>query len=424
MMRIIDDSVAKVDPEVAEALTDELSRQQSKLVMIASENFTPRAVLEAQGSILVNKLAEGYPGKRYCAGCENVDRIEQLAIDRAKTLFQAEHANVQPHSGAQANAAAYMALLQPGDTILGLSLDHGGHLTHGMRANFSGRFYTVVSYQVRAADSVIDMEQVARLADQHRPRLIVAGWSAYPRTIDFAAFRRVADQVGAYLLIDMAHISGLVAAGLHPNPVPYADVVTSTTHKTLAGPRGGMILCRGELADRIDRAVFPGQQAAPLAHTIAAKAVTFKIAMGEDFRDCQRRALEGADIVATRLGAPDVAATGVEVLTQGTDVHLVVLDLRKSVLSGRDAETRLYDVGITVNRNQVPFDSRPAMTSSGLRIGTSALATSGFQPEDFAEIADIIAAALRPDITESETNVLRSRVDNVAAKHPVYSSLS
>ncbi|MFC4908108.1 serine hydroxymethyltransferase [Actinomadura gamaensis] len=423
-MSLLDDSIREVDPEVADALADEIARQQNKLVMIASENFTPAAVLAAQGSVLVNKLAEGYPGVRYCAGCENVDVIEKLAIDRAKALFQAEHVNVQPHSGAQANAAAYMALLDPGDTILGLDLAHGGHLTHGMKANFSGRFYDIVSYEVRADDSVIDVEQVARLAREHRPKLIVAGWSAYPRMIDFAAFRRIADEVGAYLLVDMAHFAGLVAAGVHPNPVPYADVVTSTTHKTLAGPRGGMILCRGELARRIDSAVFPGQQAAPLAHVIAAKAVAFKIAMTEEFRDWQRRTLEGARIIAERMCEPDAAAAGVEVLTKGTDVHLVVLDLRNSPLTGREAEHRLYDIGITVNRNSVPFDPRPPMVSSGLRIGCSALATRGFQREEFAKVADIIADALQPELDAATAAKLRSRVETLIAKYPVYSTLS
>ncbi|MYW05638.1 serine hydroxymethyltransferase [Streptomyces sp. SID3343] len=422
-MDILDRSLEEVDPEVADALADELHRQQSRLVMIASENFVPRAVLEAQGSVLVNKLAEGYPGKRYCAGCENVDIIERLAIERAKALFEAEHANVQPHSGAQANAAAYMALLDPGDTILGLDLAHGGHLTHGMQRNFSGHFYTTVSYQVRPEDCVIDVEELARLAEKHRPKLIVAGWSAYPRQIDFEVFRRIADEVGAYLLIDMAHFAGLVAAGLHPNPVPWADVVTSTTHKTLTGPRGGLILCRGELADRIDTAVFPGQQAAPLAHTIAAKAVAFKVAAGADFRDWQRRTVDGARVIADRLGAPDVSAAGVSVLTGGTDVHLVMLDLRNSPLDGRQAEQRLYEIGITVNRNVVPFDRRPALVGSGLRIGASALATRGFANEGFREVADIIAAALQPELDEAAARILRGRVDAVATKHPVYSSL-
>ncbi|WP_329520924.1 serine hydroxymethyltransferase [Spirillospora sp. NBC_01491] len=423
-MTLVDRSLAETDPEIAKVLADELSRQRDTLVMIASENVAPRAVLDAQGSVLVNKLAEGYPGKRYCAGCEHVDVMESLAIDRAKSLFQAEHANVQPHSGAQANAAAYMALLDPGDTILGLDLAHGGHLTHGMAANFSGRFYDTVSYQVRESDSIIDVGEMARLAREHRPRLIVAGWSAYPRRIDFAAFRRVADEVGAFLLIDMSHFAGLVAAGVHPNPVPHADVVTSTTHKTLGGPRGGMILCRREHARRIDAAVFPGQQAAPLAHVIAAKAVAFKIAQSGEFRELQRRTVQGAAIIAERMRRADAAEAGVAVLTGGTDVHLVVLDLRDSALDGREAEDRLYDIGITVNRNMVPFDPRPALVTSGLRIGSSALAARGFQSEDFEEVADIIARTLRPDLDGTDAEILRSRVNTVAAKHPVYSSLA
>jgi glycine hydroxymethyltransferase len=337
-----------------------------------------------------------------------------------KALFGADHANVQPHSGAQANAAVYDALLDPGDTILALDLAHGGHLTHGMRLNFSARFYDCVAYHVRAEDSIVDMEEVERLAREHRPRLIIAGWSAYPRQLDFAEFRRIADEVGAYLMIDMAHFAGLVAGGVHPNPVPYADVVTSTTHKTLGGPRGGMVLCRQELAAKVDTAVFPGQQAAPLAHTIAAKAVAFKIAGSAEFRDCQRRTVEGARIIADRLSRPDVAAAGIKVLTGGTDVHLLLLDLRESSLTGRQAEDRLGEIGISVNRNTIPFDTRPPLVTSGLRIGTSALATRGFTAYDFASIADVVAAALRPGFDAVD---LREQVARMADKYPIYHAL-
>ncbi|RSS40843.1 serine hydroxymethyltransferase, partial [Streptomyces sp. WAC05858] len=327
----------ELDPEVAAAVGAELHRQRSTLEMIASENFAPAAVMEAQGSVLTNKYAEGYPGRRYYGGCEHVDVIERLAIARVKELFGAEAANVQPHSGAQANAAAMFALLRPGDTILGLDLAHGGHLTHGMRVNYSGRLYKVVPYHVRESDLRIDMDEVERLALAHRPKMIVAGWSAYPRRLDFAAFRRIADEVGAYLMVDMAHFAGLVAAGLHPSPVPYADVVTTTTHKTLGGPRGGVILSRADLAKKINSAVFPGQQGGPLEHVIAAKAVAFKVAAGEEFAERQRRTLDGARILAGRLLADDVAEAGITVLTGGTEVHLVLVDLRASALDGQQA---------------------------------------------------------------------------------------
>ncbi|MEU0582911.1 serine hydroxymethyltransferase [Streptomyces sp. NPDC006132] len=412
--------LGELDPEIAAALHAELDRQQSTLEMIASENFAPAAVMEAQGSVLTNKYAEGYPGRRYYGGCEHVDVVEQIAIDRVKELFGAEHANVQPHSGAQANAAVMFALLKPGDTILGLDLAHGGHLTHGMRLNYSGKLYDVVPYHVRESDLRVDMDEVERLALAHRPKMIVAGWSAYPRRLDFAAFRRIADQVGAYLLVDMAHFAGLVAAGLHPNPVPYADVVTTTTHKTLGGPRGGVVLSRADLAKKIDSAVFPGQQGGPLEHVIAAKAVAFKVAAGEEFRERQQRTLHGARILAGRLLADDVAEAGITVLTGGTEVHLVLVDLRGSALDGRQAEDRLHRVGITVNRNAVPFDPRPPMVSSGLRIGTPALATRGFGETEFREVADIIAEALKGDLAEDE---LRARVGKLAAAFPLYAHL-
>ncbi|XVQ90206.1 serine hydroxymethyltransferase [Microbispora siamensis] len=413
----MDAPLAEADPEVAAAIGEETRRQRSTLEMIASENFAPVSVMQAQGSVLTNKYAEGYPGRRYYGGCEHVDVIERLAIDRVKALFGAEAANVQPHSGAQANAAAMSALLEPGDTILGLDLAHGGHLTHGMRINFSGRLYNVVAYHVRESDSLVDMGEVERLAREHRPKLIIAGWSAYPRHLDFAAFRRIADEVGAYLMVDMAHFAGLVAAGLHPSPVPHAHVVTTTTHKTLGGPRGGVILSTEDLAKKINSSVFPGQQGGPLEHVIAAKAVAFKIAAGEWFRDRQRRTLEGARILADRLLAPDAAEAGVRVLSGGTDVHLVLVDLRESELDGRQAEDRLHEAGITVNRNAVPFDPRPPMVTSGLRIGTPALATRGFARPEFAEVSDVIAQVLRPD---ADLTALRARVEALAAKHPLY----
>ncbi|MEX0427366.1 serine hydroxymethyltransferase [Nocardioides sp. DS6] len=425
MSDVLTRSLAETDPQIRAMIDAELSRQQQTLEMIASENFAPTAVMEAQGSVLTNKYAEGYPGRRYYGGCEHVDVIEQLAIDRVTSLFSAQFANVQPHSGAQANAAAMFALLQPGDTILGLSLAHGGHLTHGMKINFSGRLYDVVPYEVARDTMLIDMAEVERLALEHRPKLIVAGWSAYPRQLDFAAFRRIADAVGAYLMVDMAHFAGLVAAGLHPNPVPYADIVTTTTHKTLGGPRGGVILTNdAAIAKKVNSAVFPGQQGGPLEHVIAGKAVAFKLAADEEFRERQERTLRGARIIADRLLSDDVAEVGVSVVSGGTDVHLVLVDLRDSELDGQQGEDRLHRVGITVNRNAVPFDPRPPMVSSGLRIGTPALATRGFDDADFTEVADIIAAALTADFTDELVAELRGRVEALADKHRLYPNLA
>jgi glycine hydroxymethyltransferase len=412
--------LAEVDPEIADVLALELDRQQRTLEMIASENFAPVSVLECQGSVLTNKYAEGYPGKRYYGGCEFVDIAEQLAIDRACALFGAEHANVQPHAGAQANAAAYHALMDPGDVLLGLELAHGGHLTHGMKINFSGRLYDVVAYHVDAETSLIDMDEVEQLAHQHRPKVILAGWSAYPRVLDFERFRSIADAVGAYLVVDMAHFAGLVAAGLHPNPVPFADVVTTTIHKTIGGARGGMILCKEEFARKINSAVFPGQQGGPLEHVIAGKAVALRIAASEPFRERQERTLAGARAVADSLLA---AGGGVNVLTGGTDVHLVLSDLRESSLDGKQAEDRLASVGITVNRNAVPFDPRPPAVSSGLRIGTPALATRGFQVEDFVEVGRIIAEALQPDGFEERRGALAERAAALAERYPLYAGL-
>lgn len=418
-----DQELSTVDPEVAGAIAAELHRQRSTLEMIASENFAPPAVLTAQGSVLTNKYAEGYPGRRYYGGCAHVDVVERLAIGRAQELFGAEHVNVQPHSGAQANAAAMFAVLDPGDTVLGLDLAHGGHLTHGMRLNYSGKLYDVVPYHVDTNTGRVDMAEVERLAEQHRPKLILAGWSAYPRQLDFPAFRRIADRCGARLMVDMAHFAGLVAAGLHPSPVPYADIVTTTTHKTLCGPRGGLILCRRELAKRIDSAVFPGQQGGPLEHVIAAKAVALKIAASPEFAQRQKRVLSGAQILANRLMSKDCAAAGIRVLSGGTDVHLVLVDLVGSSLDGRQAEDRLHSVGITVNRNAVPNDPRPPMITSGLRIGTPALATRGFTDEDFAEAAEVIAQVLRPDLDDATRRDLSARVGRLADAHPLYPAL-
>ncbi|MFK4357607.1 serine hydroxymethyltransferase [Rhodococcus sp. 27YEA6] len=413
-------SLAELDPEVAEAMAGELARQRDTLEMIASENFVPRSVLQAQGSVLTNKYAEGYPGRRYYGGCEHVDVIEDLARNRAKELFGAEFANVQPHSGAQANAAVLMALMNPGEKLLGLDLAHGGHLTHGMKLNFSGKLYDVASYGVSKEDHRIDMDEVRSIALAEKPKVIVAGWSAYPRQQDFAAFREIADEVGAYLWVDMAHFAGLVAAGLHPSPVPYADVVSSTVHKTLGGPRSGLILAKKEWAKKLNSAVFPGQQGGPLMHAIAAKAVTFKIAAGEEFKDRQARTLSGARILAERLGNKDVADQGISVLTGGTDVHLVLVDLRNSQLDGQQGEDLLHEIGITVNRNAVPFDPRPPMTTSGLRIGTAALATRGFGDAEFTEVADIIGTALAGN---ADLPALRARVAKLALDLPLYDGL-
>jgi glycine hydroxymethyltransferase len=415
--------LAEVDPEIADALRGELVREQRTLEMIASENFVPRAVLECQGSVMTNKYAEGYPGRRYYGGCEWVDVSEQLAIDRGKELFGAEHVNVQPHSGSQANAAVYHALLQPGETIMGLSLAHGGHLTHGMKLNVSGRLYEIAPYEVDRETGLIDMEEVARVARERRPKMLLAGWSAYPRQLDFARFREIADEVGAFLVVDMAHFAGLVAAGLHPSPLDHgADVVTTTTHKTLGGPRAGVILCKEEFAKKIDSAVFPGQQGGPLEHVIAAKAVAFKIAASELFAERQRRTLEGARALAQELLQ---AGHGVNVLTGGTDVHLVLVDLRDTepTLTGRQAEDRLHEIQITVNRNAVPFDPRPPMEASGLRIGTPALATRGLQPEDFSEVGRILAIALTPHY-ESRAGELAERVAAIADRYPLYEFLA
>lgn len=415
-------SLTELDPEIAAAIIGELDRQRSTLEMIASENFVPRAVLQAQGSVFTNKYAEGYPGRRYYGGCENADIVEDLARNRAKEVFGAEFANVQPHAGAQANAAVLMALANPGDKIMGLSLAHGGHLTHGMHLNFSGKLYEVAAYEVEPDTFRLDMDKIREQALKEKPQVLIAGWSAYPRHQDFAAFRSIADEVGAKLWVDMAHFAGLVAAGLHPSPVPYADVVSTTVHKTLGGPRSGMILSKQEYAKKLNSAVFPGQQGGPLMHAIAAKAVAMKIAATEEFKDRQQRTLDGAQIIAERLTGADCKAAGVDVLTGGTDVHLVLVDLRNSQMDGQQAEDLLHEVGITVNRNAVPFDPRPPMVTSGLRIGTPALATRGFDAAGFTEVADIIATALAQG-AGADTEQLRARVAKLAEQYPLYEGL-
>ncbi len=416
--------ISVVDPEVAAVLESELTRQRDYLEMIASENFVPRAVLQAQGSVLTNKYAEGYPGRRYYGGCEEVDKVEELARERAKALFGAEYANVQPHSGAQANAAVYHALVRGGDTVMGLELAHGGHLTHGMKINFSGRNYNMVAYGLDPETYRINMDIVREKALETRPKMIIAGWSAYPRHLDFQAFREIADEVGAYLWTDMAHFAGLVAAGLHPSPVPYSDVVSTTIHKTLGGPRSGMLLSRDAetFGKKLNSAVFPGQQGGPLMHVVAAKAVALKQAASDDFKDRQQRTLDGAKILAERLLADDVKNAGITLVTGGTEVHLVLVDLRNSEMDGQQAEDLLHEVGITVNRNAVPWDPRPAAVTSGLRIGTGALATRGFGDKEFAEVADIIATAL-VDGKSADVAALRARVAKLTEDFPLYEGL-
>ena len=412
--------LSEVDPEIAAVLQQELDRQRHTLEMIASENFVSRAILETQGSVLTNKYAEGYPGKRYYGGCEVVDIAENLARDRAKELFGAEHANVQPHSGATANAAVMMALANPGDRILGLSLAHGGHLTHGMKLNFSGKMYEPHAYELNPETYLIDMDIVRQRALETKPAVLIAGWSAYSRHLDFAAFRSIADEVGAKLWVDMAHFAGLVAAGVHPNPVPYADVVSTTVHKTLAGPRSGLILCKQEWAKKIDSGVFPGQQGGPLMHVVAGKAVAFKAAMLPEFKERQQRTIEGARIIAERLVQKDMVDAGVSVLTGGTDVHLVLVDLRNAAIDGQTAENLLHEAGVTVNKNSVPNDPRPPMVTSGVRIGTAALATRGFGPNEFQEVAEVIAGALTPG---ADLSTLNARVRKLTENFPLYPGL-
>jgi glycine hydroxymethyltransferase len=404
--------LTEVDPEIAELLERELERQRGQIELIASENFTWPSVLEAAGSVPTNKYAEGYPGRRYYGGCEVVDEIEQLAIDRAKALFAAEHANVQPHAGAQTNMAVYFACLEPGDTILAMRLDHGGHLTHGHKVNFSGHLYTVVGYGVDRETGLVDFDELRRLAKEHRPKLIVCGASAYPRRIEADRFREVADEVGALLLCDMAHFAGLVVAGLHPNPAPHCDFVSSTTHKTLAGPRGGFVLCKEKHAKAVDRAVFPGMQGGPLLHAIAAKATCFKLAASEPFRAYQAQIRANADVLAATL-----LDSGLDLLTGGSDTHLVQIDLRRSSWTGRDAEERLHEVRITANRNTVPFDERPPTVASGVRLGTPAVTMRGFDEDDVREVGSIVADALSEG---ADLGALRARSEALCRRRPLY----
>ena len=407
--------LAEVDPEVYEAIRGELLRQHSRLELIASENFTSEAVLEATGSVFTNKYAEGYPGRRYYGGCEYVDVVENLARERAKQLFGAEHANVQPHSGSQANMAAYAAVLSPGDTILGMNLSHGGHLTHGHHLNFSGKTYRVIPYGVRRDDEQIDYVELARLAEQHKPKMIIAGGSAYPRVLDFARFRQIADSVGAILLVDMAHFAGLVAAGLHPNPCQWADIVTTTTHKTLRGPRSGMILCRQQYAAAIDKSVFPGVQGGPLVHVIAAKAVCLKEAMTPEFAAYQRQVVANARALAEGL-----KEAGFRVVSGGTDTHLLLVDVFSRGLRGRDAEQALDAAHITVNKNTIPFDVNPPLNPSGIRLGSPAVTTRGFREPEMREVAGLIAQVLERPESEEVRAAVRRRVAELVERFPLY----
>ncbi|MGC7846537.1 serine hydroxymethyltransferase [Desulforudis sp. 1088] len=407
--------LAEADPEISRAIALETERQRSKLELIASENFVSRAVLEAQGSVLTNKYAEGYPGRRYYGGCEFVDIAESLAIERAKQLFGADHANVQPHSGAQANMAAYFALLQPGDVILGMNLAHGGHLTHGSKVNFSGKLFNFVAYGVDPESGMINYDEVQRLAEEHRPKLIVAGASAYPRAIDFGRLSAIAKSVGARLMVDMAHIAGLCAVGLHQNPVPYSDIVTSTTHKTLRGPRGGLILCTGEYAAAVDKSVFPGVQGGPLMHVIAAKAVAFGEALRPEFKAYQERIVKNARALAGAL-----MERGFKLVSGGTDNHLILVDLRSKNVTGQDAERRLDEVGVTVNKNMIPFDPQPPRVTSGIRIGTPAVTTRGMKEEDMVKIAEIIAVAIDDMDSAAALAKARGMVKELCAAHPLY----
>lgn len=413
--------LADVDPQIVEITANDLARQQNTLMLIPSENYASRAVMEIQGSILGNKYAEGYPGERYYNGCEFMDSVESLAIERAKSLFGAEHVNVQPHAGTQANMAAYHALLDPGDTILAMSLSHGGHLSHGDKVNFSGRYYNVVAYGVDAETELIDMEVVRRLAEEHQPKLIVVGATAYPRHFDFAAWRKVADSVDAYLLADIAHIAGLIAGGVHPDPVPYSDVVTTTTHKTLRGPRGAMIMCKEEHAAKIDRAVFPGLQGGPFLHTIAARAVAFKEASEPEFKAYQEQIVKNAKALASRL-----IENGFRLVSGGTENHLMLIDLTSKYekLSGRQAADHLEDAGIIANKNTIPFDKRKPKTTSGIRLGTPMVTTRGMKEDEMTQIADFMTEALENRLKGSVKKRIREKVKEFCAQFPIYEYLS
>ena len=408
-------NLAAFDPEISQIITKETERQEYNLEFIASENFVSEAVLEAQGSVLTNKYAEGYPRKRYYGGCEFVDLAEQLAIDRAKEIFGAEHANVQPHSGSQANMAVYMAVCQPGDTVLGMNLAHGGHLTHGSPVNFSGKLYNIVPYGLDAETGTIDYDEVERLAKEHQPKLIVVGASAYPREIDFVAFRKIADAVGAVVMVDMAHIAGLVAAGVHSNPVPYAEFVTTTTHKTLRGPRGGMILCTEEWAKKLNSNIFPGIQGGPLMHIIAAKAVAFKEVLQPEFKTYAQQVVKNAKALAAGL-----VGKGYKLVSGGTDNHLMLVDFTGTEITGKMAEKALEDAGITVNKNAVPFDTRSPFVTSGIRIGTPATTTRGLQEAEMLQVAEWIDRALKNIENESELAKIKAEVKVLCQKFPLY----
>ncbi|WP_054693573.1 serine hydroxymethyltransferase [Syntrophomonas palmitatica] len=414
-MDYIDQYVRAIDPEVADIINQEESRQNHKLELIASENFVSRAVMAAQGCVMTNKYAEGYPGKRYYGGCEHVDKVEELALERAKKIFGCEHVNVQPHSGAQANTAVYFAALQPGDTVLGMNLNHGGHLTHGSKANISGKYFKFAEYGVSADTETIDYDEVLKAAKEVRPKMIVAGASAYPRVIDFKKFREIADEVEALLFVDMAHIAGLVAAGLHPSPVPHADFVTTTTHKTLRGPRGGMIMCRQEWAQKINSAVFPGTQGGPLMHVIAAKAVCLKEVLTPEFKTYQEQIIRNASTLAGEL-----VSNGLRLVSGGTDNHLMLVDVRPKGLTGKTAESVLESVNITTNKNTIPFDPEKPTITSGIRLGSPALTSRGFKEDDMKEVAHAIAIALDHPDNEEKLNDSRAIVARLCAKHPLY----
>jgi len=409
-------TLAQADPEISALVHEELDRQNTRLELIASENFTSEAVLEATGSVLTNKYAEGYPGKRYYGGCEFVDQVEEIARTRAKQLFHAEYANVQPHSGSQANQSAYASVIKPGDTVLGMNLSHGGHLTHGNPLNFSGKTYKIIPYGVRREDEIIDYDQLARLADEHKPKMIIAGGSAYPRIIDFKLFREIADSVGAIFLVDMAHFSGLVAAGVHPNPCEYADIVTSTTHKTLRGPRSGLILAKEKFATEIDKNVFPGTQGGPLMHVVAAKAVCFKQAMSPEFVEYQKQVAANAKALAAGL-----FEDGFRVVSGGTDTHLLLIDVFAKGIKGKQAQTALDDANITTNRNTIPFDTNTPFNPSGLRLGSPAVTTRGFKEPEMREVAALIAQVLTAPESKDNLAAVRSRVKTLTDKFPLYS---
>ncbi|MEZ2458142.1 serine hydroxymethyltransferase [Salinicoccus roseus] len=403
------------DPKIFETIEAELDRQNNNIELIASENFVSEAVMEAQGSILTNKYAEGYPHKRYYGGCENVDVVEDLARERVKSLFGAEHANVQPHSGSQANMAVYFSVLEPGDTVLGMNLNHGGHLTHGSPVNFSGKLFNFVDYGVRKEDEVIDYDELLNIAKEHKPKMIVAGGSAYTQTIDFKKFREIADEIDAYLMVDMAHIAGLVAAGLHPDPVPYADFVTSTTHKTLRGPRGGLILTKEEHAKKVDKNIFPGIQGGPLMHVLAAKAVAFGEALNPEFKEYQEQVIKNAKTLAGRL-----SEKGLRIVGGGTENHIVLVDVKSFGLTGKQAEEALDEIGITCNKNTIPFDEESPFVTSGIRLGTPAMTSRGFKEEEMQEVADLIAETLTAVTEGTKYETLKDRVSALTSKFPLY----